>query len=60
MSRPVKAPEWASRLTADIPLPYLSSENAEQLRPFAGQCLHLVWSRLPLSVRSAIEKWWNE
>ena len=60
MSRPVKAPQWASRLTTDIPLPYVSYDIAEQLRPYAGQSLNLVWSRLPASVRLAIEKWWNE
>ena len=56
----VKSPEWAFRITADIPLPYIPAEISSQLRPFAGQCLSLVWNRLPSSVRTALEEWWEQ
>lgn len=52
-------PSWASKLTCDIPLNELSEELKPFLRPYAGQVLSLVWTRLPITVRSALTAWWE-
>lgn len=55
------APVWTGHLTADIPLnsETLSEDVKSLLRPYAGQCLNLVWRRLPITVRNALNQWWE-
>lgn len=58
MSKSTEAPSWATNLTCDIP--QLDCPNLSRiLKQYSGQALSLVWTRLPIKVRTAILKWWE-
>lgn len=57
-----QAPDWANRITCDLPLASVGSTAPEaiqaELRRFANQALALVWRRLSKATREWLTAWW--
>lgn len=54
----ISCPAWASKITADVCSNHIP-ELEQDLRPYHGQPLSVVWDRLTVTVKKQLTKWWD-